>query len=303
MVAERILVLGANGQVGSELKRSLQRVGSVRTLDRQAADLANPESLRAVVKSHQPTVIVNAAAYTAVDRAESEADLADTVNGTAPRVLAETARELNALIVHYSTDYVFDGSKSGAYRETDTPNPLSVYGRSKLAGDLAIRETAPRHLILRVTWVYAAHGNNFLKTMLRLAGDRDSLRVVADQTGTPTGAALIADVTADAILALQDADTTDDRYGTYHLTPEGHTNWCDYARYVIQTGIDAGIPLKATPERVSPIATADYPTPARRPANSRLDTTRLRSQFGITLPDWKSGVDDVIATLAQQYPR
>ncbi len=295
-----ILLLGRNGQLGFELRRALAPVGPVVAVGRQECNLADAEALQALVRQVRPCVIVNAGAYTAVDRAESEPDLAHQVNAVAPQILAEEAARLEALLVHYSTDYVFDGTKAGAYLETDTPNPVNVYGASKLAGEEAIQASGARHLIFRTSWVVGAHGGNFLKTMLRLAADRPALRVVADQTGAPTSAALIADVTAHAICALAGNAGAGLQKGVYHLAASGETTWHGYARHVIARAREAGRPLVATPEAVEPIETSAYPTPARRPANSRLDTRKLREAFGVTLPDWREGVDYILDQILQE---
>lgn len=293
----RILVLGANGQIGHELPRVLCRLGQVIALDRAGADLGEPELLRVVVRQHRPQAIVNAAGYTAVDRAESEPQLAATINGVAPGVLAEEARALGACLVHYSSDYVFDGRKKTPYDERDVPRPLSSYGRSKLEGERAVAAVGGRHLIMRTSWVVGVHGANFLKTILRLAVERDSLRVVADQHGAPTSATLIAEVTADALQTMLQAPEGDERWGLYHLAAAGETSWHGYARHVIGRAREFGMSLKATPETVAGITSADYPTPAARPANSRLDTARLRAAFPIQLPDWRHGVDQVLEQL------
>jgi dTDP-4-dehydrorhamnose reductase len=295
--ARRILVLGAHGQVGHELPRALCGLGQVIALDRSGADLAVSESLRAVVRQRRPDVIVNAAAYTAVDRAESEWDLAHTVNAVAPGVLAQEAQAVGACLVHYSTDYVFDGRKETPYEESDLPNPLSAYGRSKLAGERAVAEACARHLILRTSWVVGSHGSNFLKTILRLAMEGDSLRVVADQRGAPTAATLIADVTARTLQALLGTPESDLRWGLYHVAAAGETSWHGYARYVIGRARELGMPLRASPDSVAAIMTADYPTPAKRPANSRLCTARLGRAFALQLPDWRHGVDHVLEQL------
>jgi dTDP-4-dehydrorhamnose reductase len=298
-----ILVLGANGQVGRELPRALAALGPVVALDRKGADLAHPERLREVIDAHRPSAIVNAAAYTAVDRAESEAAAAMTVNGVAPGVLARAAAERGIPVVHYSTDYVFDGTKAGWYVETDPTAPVSSYGRSKLEGEREIVAAGGRHLILRTCWVFAAEGTNFLRTMLRVAREREVLRVVSDQFGAPTSAALIAAVTARLLGAMRGAPATDQRWGVYHLAAAGETSWHGYARYLIGKAQAAGAALKVTPEQVEGITTAEYPTPARRPANSRLDTTKLRSTFGVSLPDWRVGVDAVLQELRTQGPQ
>lgn len=302
-LARRILVLGANGQVGHELPRALGRLGEVIALDRSGADLSRPESLRGVVRELRPHAIVNAAAYTAVDRAESEPELAATINAVAPGVLAEEAQAIGACLVHYSTDYVFDGRKATPYDERDAPNPRSAYGESKLAGERAVATAWGRHLILRTCWVVSAHGVNFLRTMLRLAAERESLRVVDDQHGSPTSAALIAEVTASVLETMLSVPEGDPRWGLYHLAASGDTTWHGCARYLIGRAHALGFPLRATPDRVTAIRTADYPTAAVRPANSRLDTARLRATFPIQLPDWRLGVDQVLDQLKAGTPQ
>ena len=291
-----ILLLGANGQVGNELRHTLPALGSVVALDVPDIDFSRPESLRDVVRAHRPRIIVNAAAYTAVDKAESDSELAFTINAVAPGVLAEEAEALDACLVHYSTDYVFDGRKPSPYVETDATGPLSVYGRSKLEGERAV-QACEKHLTLRTSWVIGAHGQNFIKTMLRLAGERDALRVVADQVGAPTSAALLADVTAKALSHMAERPANDSRWGLYHLTAAGETSWHGLARHVIARAGAMGLPLKTKPEAVLLITTAEYPTPATRPANSRLDTSKLRSAFAVTLPDWTVGVNAVLDRL------
>ncbi|TPQ39595.1 dTDP-4-dehydrorhamnose reductase [Cupriavidus pinatubonensis] len=286
-----LLVTGCNGQVGFELRRSLAPLGNVVALDRSTCDLTRPDTLLRVVREYRPDVIVNPAAYTAVDKAETEAELAFAINGTAVGILAEEAKALGSLLVHYSTDYVFDGTKDGAYVETDEVNPQSVYGKSKLAGEQAIAATGAQALILRTCWVAGAHGGNFAKTMLRLGKERDCLRVIADQLGAPTTASLIADVTAQ-ILARHWLGGERQAFasGLYHLAAAGETTWHGYATEVLQYAMARGLELKANPERIEAIPATAYPLPAPRPSNSRLDTTRLRDTFGIHLPDWKQGV-------------
>ena len=252
-------------------------------LDRRALDLANHAAIAKAVREHRPGLIVNAAAYTAVDRAETEPELAMAINGIAPGILAEEAQRINALLVHYSTDYVFDGSKAAAYAETDVPNPLSTYGKTKLAGEDAIRATSVSHYILRTSWVYAAEGANFLNTMLRLARERPELRIVNDQTGAPTWARAIAEMTA-RILATVSGNNADPRYGLYHLTASGAVTWFGFARAIFA---EAEKMLGLPAPRLVPISTAEYPLPAKRPANSRLDTTRLTETFGITPAPWQ----------------
>ncbi len=279
----KILLLGSTGQVGWELQRSLAPLGEVTACDRVKADLSDLDSLRTVVRGAKADIIVNAAAYTAVDKAESEPDLATRVNATAVGLLAEEAVRARALFVHYSTDYIFDGEKVGSYVETDAANPVSRYGLGKYQGEEAVRAAGGRHLIFRTSWVYAPRGKNFPTTILNLARTRDELKIVADQIGAPTSAELIADVTA---LAVRRVGRSEDLIGTYHLTAAGETNWHAYARLLVRLAAAKGYALKAVPERILPIATADYPTPAKRIANSRLATDKLRAAFGLTLPSW-----------------
>jgi dTDP-4-dehydrorhamnose reductase len=292
----KILLLGKDGQVGWELQRALAPLGEVVALGRGGADglsgdLADPRALRETVRATAPDVIVNAAGYTAVDRAESEPALAHAVNAAAPAILAEEAAARSAWLLHYSTDYVFDGSGSVPWGEGAPTHPLSVYGRSKLEGEQAIRESGCRHLILRTSWVYGARGGNFARTMLKLAQEREQLRVIADQFGAPTGAELLADVSAHLLRAVSQMPGAT---GTYHVTAAGRTSWHGYATHVLAFARAAGVPLKVAPEAVEAIPTSGYPTPARRPLNSCLDTTRLRERFGLTLPDWQQGVDRML---------
>ena len=287
-----ILLLGKNGQVGWELQRSLAPLGRVTALDRcgtdgLCGDLANLDGLAATVQTLKPQVIVNAAAYTAVDRAEAEPALAERINADAPAVLAREAAASGALLLHYSTDYVFDGSGERPWREDDATGPLGVYGRTKLAGEQAIVASGCAHLILRTSWVYAARGGNFAKTMLRLAAERERLTVVGDQWGAPTGAELIADVSSHAIAQVL---RQPEKAGVYHLAAAGEASWFSYAKYVIAQVQQAQSAIKFIVKDVAPVATADYPTPARRPHNSRLDTGKLQTTFGLTLPAWPDGV-------------
>lgn len=295
----KILLLGKNGQVGWELQRALAPLGEVVALDRRGhdtlcGDLAQLDGLAATVRAVRPDVIVNAAAHTAVDRAESEPALATLLNATAPGVLAREAAALGAWLVHYSTDYVFDGSGHQARQEDDPTAPLSVYGRSKLEGEQLIAQSGCRHLIFRTSWVYAARGGNFAKTMLRLATERDRLTVVSDQVGAPTGAELIADVTAHALRAVQ---ARPELSGLYHLVAAGETSWFDYARHVIGWARARGHAVRVAPQAIEPVPTTAFPTPARRPLNSRLDTTRLREAFGLHLPPWQQGVERMLAEI------
>ncbi len=293
-----ILLLGKNGQVGRELQHSLAPFGRLIACDREAADLERPATLRDLVRRVAPEVVVNAAAYTAVDAAESDADRARAVNAEAVAVLAEESRRLDALFVHYSTDYVFDGTKDGCYEEDDDPRPLGVYGATKLAGERAVTGAGGRHLVFRTSWVHAAHGRNFVRTILRLATERESLSVVDDQTGVPTSAALIAEITAAAIDRDRQAQPLPS--GIYHLAPRGRTTWCGFARFVLEQARGCGLALRVPPEQVQPIPTSAYPTPARRPANSLLCTRKLTAAIGRELPTWQDGVIPVVAALAAE---
>lgn len=295
----KILLLGKNGQVGWELQRSLAPLGELVALDRRGdaarglcGDLQDLDGLRETVRTLQPDVIVNAAAHTAVDKAESERDLAQRLNTEAPAALADAARAAGALLVHYSTDYVFDGSGERPWTEDAPIGPLNVYGQTKLDGERAIAAAHPHHLILRTSWVYAARGGNFAKTMLRLATERERLTVIDDQFGAPTGAELIADVTAHAIRQVmsrpQDA-------GIYHLAAAGETTWNGYARHVIDTARRLRPEPALAVQEVAAVPTSAFPTPALRPHNSRLDTTRLQQTFGLSLPAWQHGVDRMLA--------
>lgn len=278
----RILLTGSNGQVGRELRRALSPLGAVTALDRAGLDLADPDAIRNTVREHRPNLIVNAAAYTAVDRAESEPELAMAVNGIAPGILAEEARRLGAVLVHYSTDYVFDGTKTTAYTETDAPNPLNVYGRTKLAGERAIQVTGASHYILRTSWVYAAEGTNFLNTILRLARVRPELRIVDDQTGAPTWARAIADMTAQ--LLATSLNSANPQFGLYHLAASGAVTWFGFTQAILAEAekvLDISVP------RLIPVSTTEYPLPARRPANSQLDTLWLTKTFGIVPEPWQ----------------
>lgn len=290
-----VLVTGSNGQVGFELRRSLAPLGKVVALDRSGCDLSRPDDIRRVVREYRPDVIVNPAAYTAVDKAESEAELVYAINAVAAGVLAEEAKALDSLLVHYSTDYVFDGTKAGAYVETDVVNPQSVYGKSKLAGEQAIAAVGGPNLVFRTCWVAGAHGGNFAKTMLRLGRERDNLRVIADQFGAPTTAALIADVTAQIVARhWLSGDRKAFASGVYHLAAAGETTWHGYATDVLRYAVACGVELKVDPARVEAIPASEYPLPAPRPANSRLDTSKLRGAFGIHLPQWQQGVHHLL---------
>jgi dTDP-4-dehydrorhamnose reductase len=301
----KILLLGKNGQVGWELQRTLAPLGELVALDRDGADglvgdLVDEAGLRATVAAVSPDVIVNAAAYTDVDRAESEPELAYCINAGALEVLAEEAAARGIWLVHYSTDYVFDGSGERPWREDDATGPLSVYGKSKLAGEEAIRKSGCRHLILRTSWVYDMRGQNFAHAMLKLASERERLTVVSDQIGAPTGAELVAGVTAHLVRGISTGFVSEVMAGTYHLTAAGETSWYAYACLVIEEARRRGIVLKV--KEVVPIRSTDWPAPAIRPLNSRLDTTRLQTVFGFHLPDWRIGVMRLFDEISIQYP-
>ncbi|MFZ3126496.1 MAG: dTDP-4-dehydrorhamnose reductase [Rhodoferax sp.] len=291
----KILLLGRDGQVGWELQRSLAPLGELIALGRDAAanpsglcgDLTQLDALAQTVRSVRPDVIVNAAAHTAVDKAESEPDLARALNTLAPGVLADEAQALGAWLVHYSTDYVFDGSGDQPWKEDDTTGPLSVYGSTKLEGEQAAQQRCQRHLIFRTSWVYAARGGNFAKTMLRLAQTRETLQVIDDQWGAPTGAELLADVTAHVIRQTMQAPSA---AGIYHLAASGCTSWYEYAKYVIALMDRAHPAIKRVATEIKPVPASAFPTPARRPNNSRLDASKLQTTFGLVLPAWQTGV-------------
>ncbi|MDO8694899.1 MAG: dTDP-4-dehydrorhamnose reductase [Sheuella sp.] len=300
-----ILLIGANGQVGFALQTALSHMGEVVACTRAELDLGEvatkPHLISDLVQAIRPSVIVNASAYTAVDKAESETEQARTLNAVVPGLLAQAANEVGACMVHYSTDYVFDGTKKGSYQEQDQTNPLSVYGQTKLQGEQAVAKACARHLIMRTSWVVSAHGGNFLKTMLRLGLERDHLRVVADQIGAPTSAKLIAQTTSQLLETMLLAPGTDPRWGLYHLTASGQTSWFYYAQYVLSHARARGWPIKVADDNIEAIATADYPVAAPRPHNSKLNTSKIRQTFNVVLPDWTEGVDDVLAELFKQY--
>ena len=291
-----ILLFGKGGQVGWELQRSLAPLGHLTALDfdstSQCGDFTNLQGLVDTVRAVRPDVIINAAAHTAVDKAESEPELARIINAQAPGVLAQEAAKLGAWLVHYSTDYVFDGSGTRPWIETDTPAPLSVYGKTKLEGEQLVAHHCPKHLILRTSWVYAARGGNFAKTMLRLAQERDRLTVIDDQFGAPTGAELLADITT---LVIRHVQQHPEHAGLYHLVAGDETSWFEYAKHVLAQAqlVQPAIKMKAT--EVAPVPTTAFPTPAKRPHNSRLNTTKLQTTFGLTLPPWQQGVNRMLA--------
>ena len=297
----KILLLGKNGQVGWELQRSLAPLGELVALDHNSKDFCGDftdlQGLARTVRSVAPDVIVNAAAHTAVDKAESEPELVRTINALAPGVLAQEAKRANAWLIHYSTDYVFDGSGEKPWLETDATAPLNVYGATKLEGEQLIRQSGCSHLIFRTSWVYGVRGGNFAKTMLRLARERDSLSVIDDQIGAPTGADLLADITAHAIrAALQRPELS----GLYHLVAGGEISWHGYASFVIDFARRSGITLKVAPDAIKPVPTSTFPTPAKRPHNSRMDTTKLQQAFGLKIPSWQFGVERMLREVLEK---
>lgn len=292
----RLLLLGANGQVGWELQRALAPVADVVALGRQQADFTKPSKLAKIVRDAAPDIIVNAAAYTAVDRAQSEPEIANLINAESVATLAEAAAQRNGWLIHYSTDYVFDGTGKRPRLETDPTNPLNVYGQTKRDGELAIIASNCSHIILRTSWVYSARGANFIRTMLRLASDRTELSVVTDQWGAPTGAELIADATAHVVRKVQ-VQNGKSLSGIYHLVAGGETNWCDYTRFILKYAASAGFTLSCSPDSVVPVPAAAYPTSAPRPLNSRLNTKKIKDAFGIVLPDWREGVSRALTEM------
>lgn len=291
MERPRFLVIGKNGQVGWELRRTLAVLGDVAAVDYPDIDLTQPDSIRHHIREFAPNVLINAAAHTAVDRAESEEDLATKINGVAPGIMAEEAKRLDALFVHYSTDYVYNGSKNSPYVETDAPDPLGAYGRSKLVGDTAVAAVGGQHLIFRLCWVYGARGANFMLTMMRLAREREQLRVVDDQFGCPTWCRMIAQGTAVAVSnCLRSRELRQSSTGVYHLAASGHTTWRGFAQAIIDRMPAEGRKCS----HVDPISTSQYPLPAKRPAFSVLDCSKLEKVFGVRLPEWRSSLEQVL---------
>ena len=297
-MSKTILVLGKDGQVGFELTRSLAVLGKVVAVGRRECDMSDEAQVRKAMQDAEPDVIVNAMAYTAVDKAEQETDLATAINATSVGILAHLAKSSDALLVHYSTDYVYAGDKDHAYVESDVTGPRSAYGRTKLAGEDLVRAHCDTHFIFRTSWVFGAYGGNFLKTMLRVMQERDALRVVADQHGAPTSAALIADVTAHAVSAyLNEKNFDASKFGTYHLAASGSTTWHGYAQVIAHTAKEFGATLEVAPDAIAAIGTQDYPLAAPRPSNSCMDTRKLKQSFGLELPAWEDGVRHVLRQL------
>jgi dTDP-4-dehydrorhamnose reductase len=311
-----ILLIGTNGQVGRELNRMLPRLGEVTPLDRQRLDLTKPEEIRRAIRAFHPAFVVNAAAYTAVDKAESEEAVARAINAEAPAVIAEEAKKIGASVIHFSTDYVFDGSKTTPYDEDDPANPQNVYGRTKLEGERAIQASDAPHLIFRTAWVYATQGRNFLLTILRLATQREELRIVSDQIGAPTLSREIASATTNILAQISDRErgpfSLADVSGIYHMTAGGETSWCDFTKAILEEAamIPATTPwfavatsnLPLITRRVIPISTNEYPTPARRPAYSVLSNARLTRTFSLQLPDWRKQLHSVFADPPPEAP-
>jgi dTDP-4-dehydrorhamnose reductase len=288
----KILLTGSNGQVGFELKNKLRTLGEVIATDREELDLMNLNAIRTFIDQTRPDIIINPAAYTAVDKAESEPNLAYRINTLAPEVLADKARELDIPLVHFSTDYVFDGLKKDAYVETDLTNPQSVYGKTKCESEEKIR-AHHKHIILRTSWVFGVHGNNFLKTILRLIQEKESLNIVGDQCGSPASSSMLADVTLKIVDTILKNKNFND-YGTYHVTSDGETNWQQYASLIASELIKLNIKIKCEPDKIRPIVTSEYPTAAKRPLNSRLNTDKIKKTFMLELPHWESEVKRVL---------
>lgn len=290
----KLLLTGCHGQLGFELQRSLAPLAEVLAIGSADCDLSDEAALRLLIQKIKPDGIINPAAYTAVDKAETDTEQARKVNADAPRIMGEEATKLGAWVIHFSTDYVFEGVGEQFYKETDATNPQNVYGLTKRDGELALQHSCPQSLIMRTSWVVGAHGGNFAKTMLRLAAERESLSVVADQYGAPTSAALLADVTAQLVGRIKQQGVQGFPFGLYHVVASGVTNWHAYAQFVIAEAIKAGKAMKVHPETIKPIATSDYPVPAKRPANSRLDTSLFQRTFNLQLPHWEHGVSHVL---------
>lgn len=294
----KILLFGKNGQVGWELQRSLAPLGELIALNSTSeefcGDLTNLIGLKKTIRKIAPDIIVNAAAYTAVDKAESEPELAHILNAQAPDILAQEARQLNAWLVHYSTDYVFNGAGNQPYLETDVTDPLNIYGKTKLEGEKNIITSGCSYLIFRTSWIYATNGNNFIKTILRLAQQRDKLKVVNDQIGSPTGAELLADITAYTLFSLKHKPEVS---GLYHLAAGGCTSWYDFARFILEYARCVNFPLKIQSDTLLPIASKDFPLPAKRPLNSRLNTNKLENTFNLILPAWQTGASRTLTEI------
>lgn len=297
----RILLFGQSGQLGGVLRKTLLKLPGVdlAVCDRQRCDFNNEKSLRSILDKESPHIVINAAAYTAVDKAEIEAENAMLCNAEAVRIIGECARKINAIVIHFSTDYVFDGTFSEPYTEECRPRPLNTYGQSKLLGELALAEETNRFIILRTSWVYGSHGHNFIKQILKLAKEREALGIVADQWGAPTSADLISQGVMKIIEKYSEFPESQFPFGMYHFCPAGETNWCEYARLIVSEALQSGEQLALIPESISAIKTEEYPTPAVRPKNSRLSTKKFQSAFSFVFPQWEEGVRHVVSELVQ----
>ena len=290
----KIIVTGKNGQVGLALVEVLSPLCELHAFDSSEFDLSDAQQVRERIQTIRPDIIINAAAYTAVDRAETDEAQAFLVNARGPEIIGQEATKIGAVVIHFSSDYVFDGEKEGPYVESDKTNPLGMYGASKLQGEKLLLGACPQSIILRTSWVVSSHGGNFAKTMLKLAAERENLNVVADQFGVPTPAKLLAKAAISLISKLEQAGKAEFPFGCYHFAPSGETNWCDYARFVIGESVKLGAELKLAPDNIRPIRTEEYPTPAKRPQNSRLDCSLFQQTFGFTFPSWESGILDIL---------
>ncbi len=290
----KIIITGKDGQVGFELLRALAPLGKLYSFSKLECDLANEENLRSCIQEIKPNIIVNAAAYTRVDEAENQSNIAYLINSTAVRIIAEEAEKLNSIVIHYSTDYVFDGTKSGPYTEDDQPNPINIYGASKYSGECELLRICSRSIILRTTWVTSSHGNNFLKTILRLSLEKEELRIIDDQIGAPTSASLIADYTAHIINMIHGQKNNMSHYGLFHLVSSGFTNWYSYAKFIVSKANEYGIETKLNDSAIYPIKSIEYETQAVRPMNSCMNTEYIRKKYKLTMPDWKSEVSNIL---------
>ena len=291
---QKIIVTGKNGQVGHALVEALTPLCELYAFDSSEFDLSNAQQIRERIQTIRPDIIINAAAYTAVDRAETDDVRAFAVNAHALEIIGQEATKIGAVVIHFSSDYVFDGKKDGAYVESDKTNPLGMYGASKLQGEKLLIDACPQSIILRTSWVVSSHGANFAKTMLKLAAERENLNVVADQFGVPTPAKLLAEAATLLAAKLEQVGKAEFSFGCYHFAPSGETNWCDYARFVIGESVKLGAALKLAPDNIRPIRTEEYPTPAKRPHNSRLDCRLFQKTFDFTFPSWESGILDIL---------
>jgi len=298
---KKIIVTGKNGQVGHALVEALAPLCKLHAFDSSEFDLSNAQQIRERIQTIRPSIIINAAAYTAVDRAETDEVNAFAVNAYGPQIIGQEAAKIGAVVIHFSSDYVFDGKKDAPYVESDKTNPLGMYGASKLQGEKLLLESCPQSIILRTSWVVSSHGANFAKTMLKLAAERESLNVVADQFGVPTPAKLLAQAAMTLVAKLEQDGQSEFPFGCYHFAPSGETNWCDYARFVIGESVKLGAALNLAPDNIRPIRTEEYPTPAKRPHNSRLDCSLFQKTFDFTFPSWESGIVEIIQDIYKAH--